>query len=144
MLAKKRCFKCNIVKSLDEFYRHPGMGDGRLNKCIECTRSDVRRNYSSKREQYRLYDQERQQRPERKQLKLVYQTNHRKLNPEKYKARNALNNAIRDGKIQRQPCEVCGTTSRVEGHHADYSKPLEVHWLCFTHHREHGHGQKAA
>jgi type II secretory pathway component PulK len=50
--------------------------------------------------------------------------------PEKRKARQILNNAIRAGRIQRQPCVDCNSTVRVQGHHTDYSKPLEVVWLC--------------
>lgn len=37
----KKCFKCGAVKPLDQFYKHPQMGDGRLNKCIDCTKKDV-------------------------------------------------------------------------------------------------------
>jgi hypothetical protein len=40
------------------------------------------------------------------------------------------------GKLKRQPCEVCGATENIERHHEDYSKPLDVQWLCPTHHRE--------
>lgn len=36
----KNCFKCNIAKPLDKFYKHKGMQDGHLNKCIECTKKD--------------------------------------------------------------------------------------------------------
>lgn len=36
----KTCFKCNTEKELDEFYKHPMMADGHLNKCKVCTRSD--------------------------------------------------------------------------------------------------------
>lgn len=36
---------------------------------------------------------------------------------------------LRRGKIKRCPCEVCGSTD-AQMHHDDYSKPLEVRWLC--------------
>jgi hypothetical protein len=37
----KKCFKCGITKSLDEFYKHKQMKNGRLNKCKECTKKDT-------------------------------------------------------------------------------------------------------
>lgn len=58
-----------------------------------------------------------------------------RANPEKRGAHIAVGNALRDGKLFRQPCEKCG--KRAQAHHDDYSKPLEVRWLCTTHHREH-------
>jgi hypothetical protein len=45
------------------------------------------------------------------------------------KARWTVNNAIRDGVIQREPCEECGGPNS-EAHHEDYSQPLAVRWLC--------------
>jgi len=57
--------------------------------------------------------------------------------PEKKAAQIKLNNAKRAGKIVEQPCEVCGTTESIEAHHDDYSKPLDVRWLCTKHHAEH-------
>ena len=57
-------------------------------------------------------------------------------NPEKRKAHHAVNNAVRDGRLVKLPCEKCGSTKRVHGHHDDYSKPLEVRWLCPLHHGE--------
>ena len=41
----KKCFKCDTIKPIDSFYKHPETADGRLNKCIECTKSDVRSAY---------------------------------------------------------------------------------------------------
>lgn len=56
-------------------------------------------------------------------------------------ARNATTLAIRKGVLVRQPCETCGEEP-TEAHHDDYTKPLEVRWLChehhWAHHREHG------
>lgn len=41
--------------------------------------------------------------------------------------------AIRQGRLVRQPCIICGDPES-DGHHEDYSKPLEVIWLCRGHH----------
>jgi len=43
--------------------------------------------------------------------------------------------ALKNGKLVKKPCEVCGAINRIEAHHEDYSKPLEVRWLCMKHHK---------
>lgn len=69
--------------------------------------------------------------------------NSRINNPEKWMAREKLHEAIRQGKIKRLSCEMCGET-KSHGHHEDYSKPLEVVWLCMKHHlMTHGRWSKA-
>lgn len=55
--------------------------------------------------------------------------------PEKHSARAKLRYAVKVGKVKRLPCEECGDV-KSHGHHPDYSKPLEVIWLCITHHRQ--------
>jgi len=49
------------------------------------------------------------------------------------KARGEVQRAIKAGRMQRLPCEVCAATP-TEAHHEDYSKPLDVVFLCKKHH----------
>ena len=56
-----------------------------------------------------------------------------KANPEKRRAQSAVAYALRVGRLLRGVCEVCGA-EKVHAHHDDYSKPLEVRWLCPKHH----------
>lgn len=53
--------------------------------------------------------------------------------PEKISARKKAQEAVLSGKLIKEPCRDC-SAEKVEGHHPDYSKPLEVIWLCKTHH----------
>lgn len=63
----------------------------------------------------------------------------RRRNPEKLAAHNAVARALRSGKLVKGPCECEGADCNgpVHAHHDDYSKPLEVRWLCGLHHHEH-------
>lgn len=139
----KTCVKCNRAKPPDEFYSHAESVRRHIKfgKCKECARADAHEFRAAKREHYSTYDREREQRPERKQAKVTYQQRHRGRNPDRYKARVAVSNALRDGRLIRSPCVYCNTTDGVEGHHVDYSKPLDVVWACFKCHREYEHGQ---
>lgn len=57
-------------------------------------------------------------------------------NPEKVHCRNIFKGAVRRGKIVRQPCSYPGCkVPNAQGHHKDYSKPYEVEWYCFYHHK---------
>lgn len=136
----KKCFKCGIKKPIGEFYAHPQMADGHLNKCKECTKRDVKADYKAKREKKSNYERERNKRPDRRAKKLIYERNHRLRNPQKAKARTMVGHALRSGKLKRLPCKHCGS-KKVQAHHHDYSKPLDVTWECFKCHREREHGQ---
>ncbi len=61
----------------------------------------------------------------KKEYKLKY--------PERYIARRKISDAIKSGKLEKKACSVCGCI-KAEAHHEDYSKPMEVIWLCRKHH----------
>lgn len=67
----------------------------------------------------------------------------RQRHPLRIKARNAINNAVYQGRIQKPTsCEECKRETertRLHAHHEDYEKPLEVQWLCRSCHTKHHH-----
>ena len=52
---------------------------------------------------------------------------------------NVVRDAIRRGELTRDACEVCGSDRNVDAHHDDYTKPLDVRWLCRSCHQKHHH-----
>jgi hypothetical protein len=54
-------------------------------------------------------------------------------------ARKLVMYAVKLGVIKKpNQCEKCNSTGKIEGHHTDYTKPLEVKWLCkLCHKQEH-------
>lgn len=133
----KKCFKCNIVKPLADFYKHPRMADGHLNKCKECNKKDSDENFKRKMldPHWQVKERERQRKKEEKRRQLGLVKQYPRLKHIKPDANTKLSNAIRDGRVIPKPCEVCGK-EKAEGHHEDYSKPLDVVWLCSRHHAD--------
>jgi hypothetical protein len=136
----KECFKCKELKDTTEFYPHPTMKDGFLGKCKECSKADVKARYAVTRDSRAQYERERFQRPERRMACYQYSSIRNNKYPEKYKARYAVSNAVRDGRLTKMPCEVCGASA--QAHHDNYEEPLNVTWLCRQHHLE-THGKRA-
>lgn len=58
-----------------------------------------------------------------------------KKNRERDLVRQKVKYAMKTGKLVKRPCVKCGNIE-VDAHHEDYSKPLDVIWLCKFHHRE--------
>ena len=138
----KNCFKCQRLLPISEFYGHPRMADGHLNKCKDCTRKDVKENEQRLRkdpnwvikERGRCRKKSQRRRAEGRQrvnaeAKKLAQTKYRHKYPEKAAARLKTARA----RLVKQPCAICGN-SKVEAHHEDYSRPLDVTWLCSKHH----------
>lgn len=71
---------------------------------------------------------------EMKQRRRRYQTEH----DDRVSAHRKVNKALRTGDLVRPDvCNRCGQEARLDAHHEDYSRPLDVEWLCRTCHRRH-------
>lgn len=123
------------------------MSDGYLNFCKKCVCGRVRSYRTANLDRIRAYDRKRGMTEERRERVRQYLRDNPEIrakalaawvkrHPHQVRASVAVNNAVRDGRLTKQPCEVCGDP-KVEGHHDDYSRPLAVRWLCDTHHKEH-------
>lgn len=60
----------------------------------------------------------------------LYYKRHKERNAEYYKILQITNKAYPD----RQKCSIDGCEKLGEKHHPDYSKPLEIIWVCRQHH----------
>jgi hypothetical protein len=62
--------------------------------------------------------------------------NYRGENNEKFRAKRAVQLAIIAGVLVRPRfCSGCGAEAKVQAHHDDYLKMLEVKWLCRSCHK---------
>lgn len=145
-MTTKRCFKCLCEKPFEDFYKHSKMGDGHLGKCKECTKKDVLEHRLNNLETVRAYDKFRSSMPHRVAARKEYAKtpngklshakalkNNRERFPQKAQARTEVQKALKRGDLTKTPCHICGD-EKVHGHHPDYSRPLDVVWLCVTHH----------
>jgi ribosomal protein S27AE len=56
---------------------------------------------------------------------------YKRANPEKISAHQAVARALKNGVLVRpNTCSRCGFDVLAIAHHPDYSKPLDVIWLC--------------
>lgn len=150
MTEQKTCRLCGVTAPVDAFYRMPSASDGRDSRCKECAKEQVRRNRRERSDQYREYERGRASLPHRVEARRTYaktekgaeafnraRARYRERYPDRYKATNKVNNALRDGVIEKDACFFCGGTDDLAAHHHDYSKPLDVTWLCRSCHIKH-------
>ena len=120
----KECFKCGAEKPRTHFYKHSEMKDGLLGKCKECTKGDVKAHRLNPkfRDAILEYDRGRNRKKRRGDSKAT---------PNQMRAINAVARAKAKGTlIKKDNCENCDSDFAVLAHHDDYSKPLDVRWLC--------------
>lgn len=55
--------------------------------------------------------------------------------PDRVAARNAVYYAVKSGRLERQPCEICGAPAEAD-HYMGYDREhwLTVRWRCRQHH----------
>ena len=129
----KRCSKCMEYKDLSEFGKRSLSNDGLQYMCKSCHKAAVKRNYKEKREQRIEYA--RQHYELVKEARKYYNAEYHRDHAIEHSARNILNYNLRMGRITKpENCEKCGKPLPLEAHHEDYSKPLEINWLCRTCH----------
>lgn len=138
------CKHCTSEKPESDFYA------GCKSKCKECTKADVREHRQQNLEKVRAYDNMRGSMPHRVAARKdyaktdAYAKSHRasakrwsEKHPERRKASNIVNNAVRDGRLIPWPvCAVPECCGKPQGHHPDYSRPMDVVWLCSEHHSQ--------
>ncbi len=113
---RKACLKCSQSKPLSRYNIDPHDPDKHRGVCKKCQNAQRRT-------------------PERRVKRAIAQRR-RRQGPQG-KARMALSSAIYRGKILRpDQCDRCENSGFVEGHHNDYTKPLDVEWICNPCHRQ--------
>jgi len=132
---QKHCYSCGETKSKDCFAIASYSADGLRSVCKTC---DV-----EKATNYRKTEKGREYVKRKSKL---YHGNEK--NKKKIKAKQLIGSAVRRGDIIRPDnCSECDSSVRVEFHHDDYDKPLEVRALCkkchMQWHKENGEGLNA-
>lgn len=131
----KTCFKCNVQKPLTEFYKHPAMADGHVNKCKQCNKNDISKHRLENIDRIREYDRKRGKNAERMKVAGEISAAWRKADKRRTKCHNAVSRAIKNGELVRKPCIKCNDVKSL-AHHEDYDKPLDVVWLCQSCHKK--------
>ena len=140
----KVCTKCREERPLDKFPPNKHHKDGRGSWCKKCknavtvawSKRNLEKVKKSNKEDYKRHREKRlrknkQWKKENPDFVLLLSKKGRERFPEKYKARTAVSNALHLGKLIRPDhCSECNKRCKPEAHHEDYSKPLEVVWLC--------------
>lgn len=148
LATEKRCCRCESIKPLIDFDKCTRRPDGRTSHCKQCHRkpsSKQRHEYYMKNRETTLARNRTYRKTDRgKAVTLRVNKAYEKRYPERRRAREIAKWAKQKGDLIVAPCEKCGTEKDIHAHHDNYSKPLEVRWLCRKHHDEHHSDLRAA
>ena len=134
------CRKCGERKNVKKFRRHHKEGPyepWNLRICKDCVHSEYLDRYSDEDKRDALKKSSLEWKKNNPEHHAAINKKWYHANKHKARASSKLRYAIRRGKIERLPCEVCGTTHKVQGHHDSYKEghELDVRWLCQDHHK---------
>jgi len=144
-MDKKRCSVCGSEKPLDQYQVRRASKDGRTAACRECLRQRDRERFQKEKKKRREWSR-RYYAGKGKEVVKACRKRWQEKNIIKRAAHIMVNNAVRDGKLKKPDnCALCWKTDvPLHGHHDDYTKPLDVRWLCkdchAEWHEEHGEG----
>lgn len=116
---QKKCFKCDVTKELNEYYKHPGMSDGHLNKCKECTKKD-----SQKREQILRQYPGWVQKERKRGREKYYRLNYKEMKPSGQQKKISQSRYIRKYPEKRKATNMSQHIKRKKGyqiHHWSYN-----------------------
>lgn len=151
----KTCNRCKETKVISFFTVDRHKKDGLRTICKACTkiaystpealmRTASRIRELRKQDKWKKYYAERAKAWRKTEKGKAYErmSSQRMIDrhPLKHLARIAVNDAVRYGRLTKLPCFCCGN-EKVEAHHPDYDRPLDVIWLCKKHHSEIHHAR---
>jgi hypothetical protein len=125
----KRCSRCGETKPREQFRLNATSHDGLQSYCKPC---QIENNRIWRERNPKVGARAKLTTAEQRAVKERFWQN----NPGSRSAHRSLYKAVRSGRVLRpENCEKCGKAGRLHAHHEDYSRPLDVHWLCVTCHR---------
>jgi hypothetical protein len=137
-MGEKRCSKCGETKSLDKFSPSRKSKSGVASRCKPCHAAEVAESAARHRDKLRKRRAESRRAHRQRNAEAVREINRRY--PEKNRARRRVAEALTAGRLVKPlACERCErevSGRNLQAHHEDYSKPLEVDWLCVDCHTQ--------
>lgn len=136
----RKCSKCGELKSEEKFSWYTREHLRRHPACRRCHSDALAQRYH-RNQRYREKERARVRAWSRANRDRIAKIDGRSYlrHREKKLAGNRLRRAVRIGLVLRPAsCSRCGMGGRIQGHHHDYTRPLEVEWLCSAcHGKEH-------